>query len=68
VDFLQADLGKAQKVLGWEPRVFFKDLVRIKVDTDLELVGLESPGEGAGIIEKHHGNWHLWDSQVVSMD
>ncbi len=38
------------------------------VDADLELAGLESPGEGARIIEKHHGDWHRWDSQVVSMD
>ncbi len=67
VDFLKADPSKARRVLDWEPRVFFKDLVRIMVDADLELIGLESPGEGARIIEKHHGNWHRWDSQVVSM-
>jgi GDPmannose 4,6-dehydratase len=67
VDFLQADPGKAQRMLDWEPRVFFKDLVRIMVDADLELTGLASPGEGAKIIEKHHGDWHRWDSQVVSM-
>ncbi len=67
VDFLQADPGKARRTLDWEPRVFFKDLVRIMVDADLELLGLESPGEGARIIEEHHGNWHRWDSQVVSM-
>jgi GDPmannose 4,6-dehydratase len=68
VDFLQADPSKAHRVLDWEPRVFFKDLVRIMVDADLELIGLESPGEGAKIIEKHHGLWHRWNSQVVSMD
>lgn len=68
VDFLQANPEKARQVLGWEPRIYFKDLVRIMVDADLELAGLESPGEGAMIIEKHHGNWHRWDSQVVSMD
>lgn len=67
VDFLQADPGKAQRMFGWEPRVFFKDLVRIMVDADLELIGIKSPGEGARIIEKHHGDWHRWDSQVVSM-
>jgi GDPmannose 4,6-dehydratase len=67
VDFLQADPGKAQKALGWEPRVFFKDLVRIMVDADLELAGLESPGEGRKILERHHGCWHRWESQVVSM-
>jgi GDPmannose 4,6-dehydratase len=67
VDFLQADPSKAMRTLDWEPRVFFKDLVKIMVDADLELLGLESPGEGAKIIEKHHGDWHRWDSQVVSM-
>ena len=67
VDFLQADPKKALRVLDWEPRVFFKDLVRIMVDADLELLGLESPGEGAKIIEKHHGDWHRWDTQVISM-
>jgi len=50
------------------PRVFFKDLVRIMVDADLGLIGLKSPNGGARIIEKQHGNWHRWDSQVVSMD
>jgi len=68
VDHLRADPSKAQKLLGWEPRVFFKDLVRIMVDADLELLGLESPGEGRKILETHHGKWHRWDSQVVSMD
>ena len=67
VDFLQADPAKAQRLLDWEPRVFFKDLVRIMVDADLELIGQKSPGEGARIIKKHHGDWHRWNSQVVSM-
>ncbi|MCP4287905.1 MAG: GDP-mannose 4,6-dehydratase [Gammaproteobacteria bacterium] len=67
VDYLLSDPSKAQKELGWEPRVYFKDLVRIMVDADLELMGLESPGEGRKILEKHHGAWHRWESQVVSM-
>lgn len=67
VDFLLADPGKAVKVLGWEPRVFFKDLVHIMVDADLELMGMESPGEGKRLLEQRHGRWHRWDSQVVSM-
>lgn len=66
VGYLQASLIKAQHVLGCEPRVFFKDLVRIIVDTRLEFTGLKPPGEGARIIDKHHSNWHRWDSQVVS--
>ncbi len=67
VDYLLADPGKALTGLAWQPRIFFKDLVRIMVDADLELIGLESPGEGRRILEKHHGPWHQWDSQVVSM-
>jgi len=67
VDFLQADPSKAHREFNWEPRVFFKDLVRIMVDADLELIGLKSPRVGAAIIEKHHGAWHRWDSQIVSM-
>jgi len=42
--------------------------VRIMVDADMELAGLESPGEGKVILEKHHGAWHRWEQQVVSMD
>lgn len=67
VDFLHADPGKAKKVFGWEPRVSFKDLVRVMVDADLELIGIKSPGEGAKILAMHHGDWHRWGSQVVSM-
>lgn len=67
VDYLLADSGYAREILGWEPRVFFKDLVRIMVDADLELAGLQSPGEGRGILEAQHGPWHRWEDQVVSM-
>lgn len=67
VNHLEADPGKAIQQLGWEPRVLFKDLVRIMVDADLELVGLQSPGEGKKIIERHHGAWHRWEHQVMTM-
>lgn len=68
VDYLLADPTQAKQIFNWEPRVFFKDLVRIMVDADMEKLGLDSPGEGKIILEKHHGAWHRWDSQVVSMD
>ena len=67
VDYLMADPAKARTVLGWEPRVYFRDLVRIMVDADLELQGLPSPGEGRCILEAHHGKWHRWEDQVTSM-
>jgi GDPmannose 4,6-dehydratase len=39
VDLLIGDASKAKRVLGWEPKVSFKDLVRLMVDADLALVG-----------------------------
>jgi hypothetical protein len=29
---------------------------------------LESPGEGRKILETHHGKWHRWEDQVLSME
>jgi GDPmannose 4,6-dehydratase len=40
VDVLLGDPTKARTVLGWKPRVSFKDLVRIMVDADMEGDGL----------------------------
>lgn len=34
VDFLLGDAGKARRVLGWVPRMAFKELVRLMVDAD----------------------------------
>jgi GDPmannose 4,6-dehydratase len=68
VDYLLADPSKSISEIGWTPRVTFKELVRIMVDADLELVNMPSPGEGKKLLEKHHGPWHRWDSQVISMD
>lgn len=68
VDYLQADSSRAETILGWKPKVHFHELVRIMVDADLELMGLESPGEGKRIIEEKFGGWHRWEHQVVSME
>ncbi len=35
VDLLIGDSSKAKRVLGWEPKVTFKELVRMMVDSDL---------------------------------
>jgi GDPmannose 4,6-dehydratase len=40
VDFLLGDPTKARTVLGWKPKVSFKELVRIMVDADMEGDGL----------------------------
>ena len=36
INILQGDAAKAKRILGWEPRVKFKDLVRIMAKYDLE--------------------------------
>jgi GDPmannose 4,6-dehydratase len=38
VDLLVGDASKAGRVLGWEPRVTFRQLVRMMVDSDLDLL------------------------------
>jgi len=57
VDFLLADASKAKKILGWKTRVTFKELVKIMVDADMELIGLNSPGEGEKILIEKEINW-----------
>ena len=68
VDYLLADPSRSRKLLNWEPKVHFHELVRIMVDADLELAGIPCPGEGREILQKRFGGWHRWESQVVSME
>ena len=46
VEALQADISKAKRQLGWEPRVTFDELVKIMVDCDVQAVGITSVCEG----------------------
>jgi len=41
VDHLEGDASKARRVLGWEPKVGFKELVAMMVEHDLELARQE---------------------------
>src|SRR5436305_1482282 len=43
VDLLLGDPTKTRKVLGWEPKVTFKALVRLMVDCDMEGLGRYGP-------------------------
>lgn len=49
VESLKADIAKARRKLGWRPRTTFHELVRIMVDYDLKLIGLDPIGEGIRI-------------------
>jgi len=67
VDELLADSAKARRLLGWEPKITYKPLVRIMVDADLEAVGLEPIGEGLKILEQNFDNWHRWETGVTAV-
>ena len=48
VDVLIGDASKAKKILGWEPKVRFHELVRIMVDADMELLSHKTLREHLG--------------------
>jgi GDPmannose 4,6-dehydratase len=45
VDLLIGDAAKARKILGWQPKTTFADLVRIMVKADQELLALQLSGK-----------------------
>ena len=44
VDMLQGDYSKSKKLLGWEPRVRFKELVRLMLEADCKEEGVDLDG------------------------
>jgi GDPmannose 4,6-dehydratase len=48
VDILLGDASKAKKILGWEPKVRFHQLMRIMVDADMDLLSRQTPREHLG--------------------
>jgi GDPmannose 4,6-dehydratase len=48
VDVLLGDASKAKKILGWEPKVRFHQLVQIMVDADTDLLSRQTPREHLG--------------------
>jgi GDPmannose 4,6-dehydratase len=48
VERLIGDPGKAKRVLGWEPKVSFEELVHMMVDADMEVAAREARAEGKG--------------------
>lgn len=57
-DLLVGNSQKAKEKFGWEPKIKFKELVRIMVDADLRALGLSCPGEGDQILkEKFPHRW-----------
>ncbi len=48
VELMMGDASKARKILGWEPKVRFHELVRIMVDADMELLSHKTSREHLG--------------------
>ena len=53
---LAADSSKIKRILGWKPRVRFKDLIKIMVDADMRKAGLKPIGKGDAILRKEFPN------------
>jgi GDPmannose 4,6-dehydratase len=48
VDVLLGDASKAKKILDWQPKVRFHELVRIMVDADMDSLSRKTAGEHLG--------------------
>jgi GDPmannose 4,6-dehydratase len=62
VETLLGDASKARRKLGWEPKISFKELVRLMVESDLKIAQRErlltdAPEEFA--VNKHHENYQI---------
>lgn len=58
VEVLIGDASKAKEKLGWEPKIKFKELIKIMIDSDFKEIGLTPPGEGDKILkEKFPNRW-----------
>lgn len=72
VEHLQADITKAKRLLCWQPRVTFDELVKIMVDYDLIAVGLNAIGDGLMICKQkdflytnHQYTWRHQEHEVT---
>ena len=65
VEDLRADSTKAKEQLKWSSKISFKELVKIMVDYDLEVVGLPSPGEGKKILLERGLIWNKYETTEI---
>jgi len=57
VDNLCADITKAKQQLNWQPKVKFDSLIKIMVDYDLKVAGIDPMGEGMKICRQKRFDW-----------
>jgi len=56
---LRADRSKVTRLLGWAPRLSFEELVKVLMDAELRLAGLEVVGEGVEAVKRAGLEWSL---------
>lgn len=49
---LVADSAKAERALGWRPKVGFQELAKIMVDAEMRRIGIPPVGEGDELLKK----------------
>ena len=58
VELLLADTTKAKNELMWKPKIGFRDLIYIMVDSDMKLAGLKPVGGGDNLLKyKYPNRW-----------
>lgn len=57
MDNLRGNATKAKEVLGWQPKVNFKQLVKMMVDADLEKANREKVLVEHGYMDSHQQPW-----------
>jgi len=56
VEVLVGDISKAKEKLGWEPKIKFKELIKIMIDADFRAIGLTPPGGGDRFLKENFPN------------
>jgi GDPmannose 4,6-dehydratase len=56
VEVLVGDTTKAKEKLNWQPRIKFKELIKIMIDADFRRLNLVPPGEGDKILDRKFSN------------
>lgn len=57
VEQLLGDASKAKRELGWEPKVTFRELVRLMTDHDMEMARHEQLVQSNGVRQKAVAHW-----------
>lgn len=63
---LCANINKAKRMLNWQPRVTFQELIEIMADYDMKLVGIQPPGQGEAI-SKSKGFLYTNHQVIITM-